>query len=76
MQTVLRSPKRRRLPGETMSSEEALFTDRVIKVGLIKYGQQIFDVESININVTASSKARISFYVDMCVVLYTHQVVL
>lgn len=59
-----------------MSSEEALFTDRVIKVGLIKYGQQIFDVESININVTASSKARISFYVDMCVVRYTHQVVL
>lgn len=59
-----------------MSSEEALFSGRVIKVGLIKYGQQIFDVESININVTASSKARISFYAAVCVVLYTQQVVL
>lgn len=59
-----------------MSGEEALLSDRVIIVGLIKYGQQIFDVESININVTASSKARISSYMDVCVVQYTHQVVL
>lgn len=38
--------------------------------------EQIFDVESININVTASSEGRISFHGDVCVVLYTQQVVL
>lgn len=54
-----------------MTAEEALFSDRVIKVGLIKYGQQIFDVGSININVTASSKATISFYVGVCVTVHT-----